>query len=184
MTELVSDPSERQWYVVYSKPQNEDYARFHLESKGLQVFFPKLLLPEGAKQRKRIIPLFPNYLFVYINLFSREYYSAVWSPGVKRIISFNGYPASIDKTIVELLMQESGRDGIIAARSTLKLGQEVQIMGGPFTGLMGIIHEPPNAKGRVKILLQILNRQAKVDVPVQCINAGWVASAPGLEAIA
>ena len=184
MIQIVSDFSERQWYVVYSKPQNEDYARFHLESKGLQVFFPKLLVPAAAKKRKRIIPLFPNYLFVHINLFSREYYSAIWSPGVKRIISFNGYPASIDKKIVELLMQESGPYGIIAARSTLKRGQEVQITGGPFTGLMGIIHEPPNAKGRVKILLQILNRQAKIDVPVQCVNAGWVASATGLEVTA
>ena len=81
-------------------------------------------------------------------------------------------------------MQGSSPNGIIAARSTLKRGQEVQITGAPFTGLMGIIHEPPNAKGRVRILLQILNRQTKVDVPVQCINAGWVASAPCLEATA
>ena len=78
-------------------------------------------------------------------------------------------------------MEESGPSGIIAARSTLKREQEVQIMGGPFTGLIGIIHEPPNAKGRVKIFLQILNRQAKVDVPVHCINAGWVRSRPSLE---
>ena len=78
-------------------------------------------------------------------------------------------------------MQESSSEGIIAARSTLKTGQEVQITDGPFGGLIGIIQEPPNAKGRVKILLQILNRQAKVDVPVQCINAGWVASTPALD---
>jgi transcriptional antiterminator RfaH len=181
---IVPDFVDRQWYVVYCKPQKERYAQFHLESKQLQVFFPRLLLPAGSKSRKRIVPLFPNYLFVYISVFSHEYYYAIWSPGVSRIVSFNGYPASIENKIVELLMQGSGPDGIIAARSTLKRGQEVQITGGPFTGLMGIIHDPPNAKGRVKILLQILNRQPKVDVPVQCINAGWVASAPGLEATA
>ena len=175
------DSAERQWYVVYSKPQSEDYAKFHLEAKGLQVFFPKLLLPQSTRRQKRVIPLFPNYLFIHINLFSHEYYAAIWSPGVKRIISFNGYPASIEKVIVELLMQESSSEGIIAARSTLKTGQEVQITDGPFGGLIGIIQEPPNAKGRVKILLQILNRQAKVDVPVQCINAGWVASTPALD---
>ena len=123
-----------------------------------------------------------NYLFVHINILSHEYYAAIWSPGVRRIVSFSGYPASIDKKVIELLMQESGPQGIITARSNLRRGQEVQITGGPFAGLMGIIHEPPNAKGRVKILLEILNRQARVDVPVQCVNAGWVASAPSLEA--
>src|SRR5713226_9389902 len=130
----VSELAEREWYVVYSKPQNEDYARFQLESKGLQVFFPRLLLPEAAKKRKRIIPLFPNYLFVHINVFSHEYYSAIWSPGVRRIVSFNGYPASIDKEIIGLLMQQSDSDGIILARSTLQTGKEVQITRGPFAG--------------------------------------------------
>ena len=178
----MSESPEKQWYVVYSKPQNEDYAKFHLESKGLQVFFPKLLLPEPAKKRKRIIPLFPNYLFVYINVFSREYYATVWCPGVRRIVGFNGYPACIDTKTIELLMQESDPLGIIAARSTLKPGQEVQLTDGPFAGLIGIIHEPPNAKGRVKVLLQLLNRQAKVEVPVQCIDTGWVPNRPGLEA--
>jgi transcription elongation factor/antiterminator RfaH len=179
---VVFGSPEKQWYVVYSKPKNGDYAKFHLELKGLQVFFPKLLLPELANKRKRIIPLFPNYLFVHINVFSYEYYAAIWSPGVKRIVSFSGYPTPIDEKIVELLMQESGPEGIITARSTLKCGQEVQITGGPFAGLMGIIHEPPNGKGRVKILLEILNRHTKVDVPVQYINAGWVANAHSREA--
>ena len=48
------------------------------------------------------------------------------------------------------------------------------IAGGPFDGLAGIIQEPPNARGRVKVLVELLNRQTNVDVPVQFINASWV----------
>jgi transcriptional antiterminator RfaH len=167
---------ERQWYVLYSKPQKEEYARFHLSLKGLEVFFPQLLFPQSAKKRKRLVPLFPNYLFVRLTLFSEEFSYAKWSPGVSRIVSFNGVPASIDDAIMDLLMTQGNRDGIIEARPSLKSGQEVRITSGPFDGLVGIIQEPPNARGRVKILLELLNRPTKVDVPVQFIEASWVAS--------
>jgi transcription elongation factor/antiterminator RfaH len=167
---------DRQWYVVYSKPQKEDYAKFQLRSKHLEVFFPRLLLPESSKRRKRIVPLFPNYLFVRLDIVSDEYHYAIWSPGVSRIISFNGSPASIDESVVRFLMSQADQDGIIAGRSNLKSGQEVRVTGGPFDGLLGIIQEPPNAKGRVKILLKLLNRDTHVDVPIHCLNGGWVAS--------
>ena len=178
---VVFESSEKQWYVVHCKNQNEEFAKFHLEFKGLQVFFPKLLLPEMGKRGKRTVPLFPSYLFIQINICSHEYYAAIWCPGVRRIVSFGGYPTFIDAKIIELLMKESSPHGVINARSNLKTGQEVQIADGPFAGLRGIIREPPNSKGRVKVLLQLLNRQANVDVPAKCIDACWVPKRLDLE---
>ena len=169
-----SDLDNHRWYVVYSKPRKEHSAQFHLNSKGLEVFFPRLLLPESNTKRRRIVPLFPNYIFVRIRIFSQEYLYVRWSPGVKRFISFNGAPAPLDEKIVAFLMQQADPMGIIQARSNLKMGQEVQITGGPFDGLIGIIQEPPTAKGRVKILLTLLNRETKVDVPVEFVKRGWV----------
>jgi transcriptional antiterminator RfaH len=168
----------RQWYVVYSKPQKEDCAQYHLQSKGLEVFFPRLLLPESAKRHKKLVPLFPSYLFVRLDIGSDEYSYAIWSPGVSRMVAFNGVPVSIDDQVLEFLMQQSDDQGIIAARSNLRPGQEVRIAGGPFDGLVGIIQEPPSAKGRVKILLTLLNRPTRVDVPIRFVKSEWVASEP------
>jgi len=162
----------QRWYVVYSKPHKEEVARFHLELKGLEVFFPRLLVPE-SQTRKRVVPLFPNYLFVRIAI-SEEYHYVLWSPGVKRLVGFNGSPTPLDDDIVDFLMQQAGNEGIITARSNLKVGQQVQISGGPFDGLVGIIQEPPNGKGRVKVLLNLLSRQVKAEVPVEFVRSGWV----------
>ena len=174
--------TERQWYVLYSKPQKEDYARHHLRAKGLDVFFPQLLFPKSAKKRKRLVPLFPSYLFVRLKLFSEEFSYAQWSPGVSRIVSFNGVPASIEDSIVDFLMAQTNGDGVVEARPKLRIGQEVRIAGGSFGGLVGIIQEPPNAKGRIKILLQILNRRTKVDVPIQFLEAKWVTAGSRVDA--
>jgi transcriptional antiterminator RfaH len=178
----MSNPGERLWYAIYSKPQKEDAAHFHLQKKGLEVFLPKLLLPSNQKRRRRVVPLFPSYLFARIDLHSEEYGYVIWSPGVKRLVSFNDVPAPIDDTVVDFLIKEGNAGGVIPARSNLQIGQEVRIDGGPFDGLAGIIQQPPNAKGRVKVLLSLLNRETKVEVPVRFVNCGWVSSRPAVQA--
>lgn len=165
---------ESQWYAVYSKPHKEEYAEFHLRAKGLQVFFPKLLLPESTKKRRRVIPLFPNYLFVRLSISSNEYHYAIWSPGVSRIVSFNGSPASIDETIIRFLMLQTDHEGIIAARSDLKVGQEVRICSGPLAGLVGIIRNPPDAKGRVTLLLNLFKRHVEAEAHLEHLESGWL----------
>lgn len=167
---------ERQWYTVYSKPQKEELAHYYLAQKGLEVFLPKLLLPNDRAARRRLVPLFPNYLFARINAQSEEYGYVAWSPGVKKIVSFNGVPAPIESSVVKFLMKQTGDGGFIPAKSNLKVGQEVRINGGPFDSLVGIIQAPPNAKGRVRVLINILNQQTRVEIPTRYVDAAWVAS--------
>jgi transcription elongation factor/antiterminator RfaH len=166
----------KHWCVVYTKPQKEEFAEVNLRLRRIDTFFPKLFLPKSAKRKKQIVPLFPNYLFVCVDVVSEEYASIIWCPGVKRMVSFNGTPAIVEESIMAFLMGQAGADGVISARCNIRVGQQVAIDGGPFDGLVGIIQEPPNARGRVKILLELLNRPTKVDVPVQFIRASWVAT--------
>jgi len=166
----------KQWYVVYTKPNGEELACSHLRLKGIDVFFPRLLLPVALGKRRPVIPLFPNYLFVRIQIFE-EYRYVAWSPGVKRFVAFNSIPTPLDVNVVRCLMQQANSDGIIKARSKLKVGEEVLINGGPFEGLIGIIKEPPNAKGRLRVLMDLLSRQVQVEVPLSFCKSGWIASA-------
>ena len=166
----------KHWCAVYTKPQREEFAEVNLHLRGVQTFFPKLLLPKSAKRKKHIVALFPNYLFVCIDVISVEYASVIWCPGVKRMVTFNATPAIVEESIIAFLMGQAGAAGVISARCNVTVGQQVAINGGPFDGLVGIIQEPPNARGRVKILLELLNRPTKVEVPVHFIGASWVAS--------
>ena len=164
----------RDWYVVYTKPHREEQAQFYLRMKGLEVFFPRLDLVRVAEKRKRIIPLFPNYLFVRIHL-PTEFHYVTWSPGVKRIVSFGERPIPLEGRVVDFLKDQTTDAGVIRACSQLRTGQEVEIRGGPFDGLIAIIQDPPDAKGRVKILLKLLSRQISVKLGVEFIKGEWVA---------
>ena len=168
---------QRDWYVVYSKPHKEEQAQFHLRMKNLDVFFPRLDLVRVTEKRKRVIPLFPNYLFVRIHL-PTEFHYVSWSPGVKRIVSFGDRPIPLDERVVDFLRQQTDPEGVIKARSQLRPGQEVEIRGGPFDGLIAIIQDPPDAKGRVRILLNLLSRQISVKLGVEFIKGERVALDP------
>src|SRR5262245_59688137 len=164
----------RDWYVVYSKPHREEQAQFHLRMKSLEVFFPRLDLVTVATKKKRIIPLYSSYLFVRIHL-PTEFHYVTCSPGVKRIVSFGARPIPLDERVVDFLKDQTNDAGVIQARSQLRPGQEVEIRGGPFDGLIAIIQDPPDARGRVKILLRLLSRQISVKLGVEFIRGEWVA---------
>jgi transcription antitermination factor NusG len=164
------------WYVVYSKPQKEDVAQFYCRLKGVECFFPRLLLPASARRGKRVVPLFPNYFFVRIR-FQAEYHHVIWSPGVKYLVSAKDVPLPVDDTVIKYLMRQANAEGIIKGRSNLKVGQEIRIAGGSLAGIVGMIHKVPNAKSRVQVLLKLLNREVKAEVPLHMVGSGWVASA-------
>ncbi len=163
----------RKWYVVYSKPRKETLALFHLQRKGLEVFFPRLLLPQASPKRSSVVPLFPRYLFVRLRI-PQEHHYALWSPGVKCLVSFSGTPAPLDEEVVDFLKKRANSEGILAARSNLTVGQKVRITGGPFEGLVGIVENPPDAKGRVRVLMELLRRQVRVKIPVAWVEGEWV----------
>jgi transcription antitermination factor NusG len=169
--------TDRAWYVVYSKAHKEEAAQFHLRQKGFEVFFPRLLLPPLLRVRKQVIPLFPNYLFVQARL-PEEYECVSWTSGVKRFVCFNDMPVPIDKQIVTYLMHAANPQGVIMARCALNAGQQVRITCGPLEGLVGIIQEPPNSRGRVKILMHLLSRRIQMDAPLEFLEAMGIACRP------
>lgn len=177
------EPSSRNWYVIYGKRDKEQQAHLHLAGKGVESFFPRLRLPGARADKPRIVPLFPNYLFVRIEV-AREAHLVAWTPGVSRFVSFGDLPVALDDAVVALLRGFADEQGVITARSHLKSGQEVEIAEGLFAGLLGIIQNPPDAKGRVKILLNIMNRQVSVRLGVESIrsdrNIGFAPLLPNL----
>jgi transcriptional antiterminator RfaH len=166
----------KKWYVVLTKVRSEETAQIHLSTKGIEVFYPKLILPV-VKSGRHIVSLFPNYLFVRFDV-SSEYYQVVWCRGVKRVVSFGGTPAVVENSVVDFMREKADSRGLIPAKSNLKVGDKVQIANGPFKGLVGIIQEPPDTKSRVRVLMGILSRNVQVEVPAGYIDIGWVAPCP------
>jgi transcription elongation factor/antiterminator RfaH len=173
--ELSPSASAVPWYVVYSKPHREGVAELHLRRKGFDVFYPKLELPPYAAAPRRSVPLFPGYLFARFDL-ARHSHEIAWIPGVKRLVGIGGVPTPLDPDVVAFLRQNASADGCLRARPDLQIGQEVQITDGPFAGLMAIVENPPDAHGRIRVLMRLLNRRpVAVRISMRFVKSAWVA---------
>jgi transcription elongation factor/antiterminator RfaH len=153
-----------QWFVVRTKARREQYAQEQLLRRGVETFLPRILKPGRPQLKPLIAPLFPGYLFVHIEL-DEQYFDVVWTPGVGRFIGFGALPSPVDDAVIGFLCVRAGEDGIVRVEPVFKEGDVVRVTHGPFEGLIGIIENPGCSRGRVRVLMELLRRQTRVEVP-------------------
>jgi transcription antitermination factor NusG len=152
------------WYVVSAKLRREKFAAVELARRGVEVFLPQLVLINGREGRVR--PLFPGYLFANLRL-PVDARRVVWTPGVRKLVTFEGEAPPLPPDAVAFLRAQAGPDGLIAVRPRpLPVGHRVRVTDGPLAGLVGIIENPPDARGRVSVLMDILRTQTRVSIDV------------------
>jgi transcriptional antiterminator RfaH len=161
--------SRQQWYVISTKVRREHFAQEQLERRGVETFLPRIFEPRRLPVKPRIAPLFPSYLFVHIDI-EAQYFDVVWTPGVRKFIGFGALPCPVDDAVVDFLHARVGREGVLVALPVFKQGDMVRITYGPFEGLVGIIENPGCGRGRVRVLMELLRRQTRVEVPQQIIE--------------
>ena len=152
------DGRRPQWFCIQTKRKYEDFATYNLEKKGITVYSPKIEehIVRNYKNVKRIVPLFPSYIFAKFDLFC-EHNKARWTPGVKQILSNRRGPIQIEDEII---------DGIAVAleqkafgKSELKAGDMVTVSSGSFQGLNGIFQYYTSGEARVRVLLDLVYRK-------------------------
>jgi transcriptional antiterminator RfaH len=159
-----SNPINQLWYVIQTKPGNEERAKTHLDNQGIETFLPLFETHQysNGKIISGIKPLFPNYLFGKLDL-ELHYYRVKWTRGINKILGSGQTPLPISEIVVQTIKDRSGADNIVKLEDEFNDGDAIQVTSGPFKNLSGIFTKMISGKGRVKILLSLIG----VDVPVQ-----------------
>jgi transcription elongation factor/antiterminator RfaH len=161
---LTNPSNQTLWYVIHTKPSDENRVRVNLQNQAIEAFLPLLETYQYCNGRMipKIRPLFPNYMFARLDL-ELHYYKVKWTRGVSKILGSGNEPIPISEKVVEAVKERSGKDNLVKMEDELKDGDMVQINSGPFKSLSGVFQKMMSSKGRVRILLSLIG----VDVPVQ-----------------
>jgi|MudIll2142460700_1097286.scaffolds.fasta_scaffold51782_2 transcription elongation factor/antiterminator RfaH len=157
------------WFVVNTKARREAFAQLQLAQRGVETFLPRILERGRYGAAPTVAPLFPGYLFACLDL-ARQHGAVIWTPGVRKLVGFGATPSPVDDDVVAFLQERVGHEGILRPTSSLKAGDLVRVTHGPFEGLVGIIDRPVGARGRVRVLMDLLRRQTQVEVPEQMLE--------------
>lgn len=156
--------STLKWYVVQTKPRQEDRAQYFLAEKGFETYLPKMEVDNSRSYRGMLIqkPLFPCYLFTRFDV-QQNLAHVRWTKGVVKILPESNRPQSLDNDIIKGIRKLCSKDGVVRKRS-LKPREKIRIAKGPLKNLLGIFQHWSSDQGRVRILLNLVNYQATVEL--------------------
>lgn len=162
------------WYLVQSHPHAERKAIAHLNRQGFETYLPCYMKRRRHARRVEnvIAPLFPNYLFVALDIAIDRWRSIQSTIGVVRLVCNNELPATVPYRIVEELKAQENEKGLIPldTRPHFTRGQKVEVTNGVFSSCLGLF-EGLSGSERAAILLDLLGRKVRIMIEMDNLAA-------------
>ena len=162
------------WYLLMTRPKQEDRAKEHLENQAFTLFYPRLrsYKLKAGRQVKVLDPLFPRYLFIQLDELTDQWSTIRSTRGVIKLVKFSEYPAMVPPSIIDSLRSLADESGIVDQTASKPFifapGDKVEITQSSFKGLQAIIKEQ-NSDQRVILLISMLGKQQQISLPLNSV---------------
>lgn len=140
------------WFVINTKPKKE----FHVEklfiAGGIRIYNPKYNDENITK------PFFSGYEFVWFD-YPAQYQLVKYTRGVNKLIGNRNGPIPIPESIIQQIKAREV-NGLIELNKYGEepdLGDEIEVMTGPWKGFRGLFERQLTDKDRVVILLNCVS---------------------------
>jgi len=154
------------WYLIYTKPNQEEVAKQNLERQTYDVYLPKSLTrrKKRGKVKRLIDVMFPRYLFIRLDDTSEDWGPIRSTIGVSKLVHFGLSPAKIPNDLIGALKERENSEGIHdLLNRTFKKGEKVIVSEGLFEGYEGVLRST-DSQERVTLLLKIAENLIKVQL--------------------
>ncbi len=157
------------WYVAYTRPRHEKRISELLTEAGITNFLPTTKVLSTWHDRKKyvIMPLFPSYIFVYLDSVE-GFYEALRTNGVLYFVKQGKENSSISEDIINSMRFMTSFDSSIeVSTNKFHAGQQIIIQQGVFTGLSCEVVEH---SGKSNILVRVNLLQRNILMNLETIN--------------
>lgn len=174
------DGIKRRWYAIHAHSGQEGNVQESLRVKSEQmgladmitnIFVPMEEVAEFKSGEKRLSKrkFFPGYVLVQLPEHP-EKNADLWhlikdTPGVTGFIGSRTEPVPLEDTEVMALVEEmQGERERPRPKLAFEVGERVKINDGAFSNFLGNIGEINEERGKMKVLIEIFERQTSVEV--------------------
>ena len=167
-----TDKNELIWVLIYTKARQEIKANENLQRQGFKTFLPLIAPTNRNSEFKPLVPVFPRYLFLQINLELDNWTSIKSSYGVSRIVMFAEKFTSIPNNIIELIQDKLNDADIYEEDVSIvdyQKGDLVSIKEGGFAGVDAIFLSK-KSEVRVRLLLKLINTSVVAEIATSNIE--------------
>lgn len=174
---------EKLWYVITTYVGHEDNVKEKLEARtesmGMQENIFRVIIPTTTEvevkdgvQKEKTKKMFPGYVFVEMVMSDEAWYAVRNTPGVTGFIGSSGkgakptplLPQEVDRILVNMGMSR------VDAEAELKVGEKVNVIDGPFKGMMGTIDSIDIENSKLNVLIDLFGQETPVEVELYQVS--------------
>lgn len=174
---------EKEWYVVNTYSGHESKVKEKIETKtesmGMQDYIYRVIIPETTEvevkdgvKKEKVKKMFPGYILVEMVMSDEAWYIVRNTPGVTGFIGSSGkgakptplLPQEIDRILANMGMSRVNID------SELEIGNKVNVVDGPFKGMVGTIDTIDKENNRLNILIDLFGQETPVEVELYQVS--------------
>src|SRR5687767_11209323 len=104
----------KNWYLVYTKPRQETLAQANLARQRYETYLPRVrrAVKRQGRQVSVIDPMFPRYLFIYLDGRTDNWGPIRSTIGVASLVRFGEEAARVPEKLVTALRQREDEQGV------------------------------------------------------------------------
>jgi len=174
---------EKEWYVVNTYSGHESKVKEKIETKtesmGMQDHIYRVIIPETTEvevkdgvKKEKTKKMFPGYILVEMVMSDEAWYIVRNTPGVTGFIGSSGkgakptplLPQEIDRILANMGMTR------VNIESELEIGNKVNVVDGPFKGMVGTIDTIDKENNRLNILIDLFGQETPVEVELYQVS--------------
>lgn len=166
--------ASKQWYAIHTYSGYEEKVAesirqraesLDMNDKIFQVLVPKEKMIEVKNGKRKVVEkrIFQGYVLVQIKMSEDAWYIVRNTPSVTGFVGSGTEPTPISTDEIEKIMKRMGR-AEPKHKIDYAVGEVVNITDGPFKGFDGSINEVDEAKGKLKVLVNMFGRETPVEL--------------------
>jgi transcription antitermination factor NusG len=160
----------KQWYALQTKPRQEFKAEKQLNTLNIENYLPVIAKKKNWTDRTKEIfePVIRGYIFIKSN--ESERLKSLEQFSICKCLFDQGKPAVIPDWQIENLKKMLNVHSEYFVYEGLITGTKVQIIQGPFSGVIGVI-QSTSEKRMFAVSLELLNRTVIAHLPKESVEA-------------
>ena len=160
------------WYVIYTKPRHEKKLHTRLAQMNINSFLPLRKKLHSGHQLKRYVdePLFPSYIFIYLNDM-QSYYHGIDTEGALYYIRNGKEIARVGEAVINnIKLAVNHAEDFEVSEKRFMPGSRLVISKGALTGLACEVVQSDSRK-KLLVRVDLLQRNILLSLPEEYLLA-------------
>lgn len=157
------------WYVAAIQRGKESALQTGLSLHSVEVFNPEItVVKRGRKHRE---PLFPTYIFCFIDPESEQWPRIRWARGLRYFLGADRKPTPVPASLVDDIRRRVDIWNGGGWASAFEAGDKVRIGNGALSSLEAIFTRYLPGRQRCEVLVSLVGRMHTVHLPITSVEA-------------